>query len=180
MAKRRGFQLAGYVVGVVLVGLLLANFLACEPPVGPDGGAGADFDATLYYTKTEVDALVADVVRDTGETGQLLAGVDWDGRTPVGFTPPSDATGALVEIVATNGSATDKTYYIQFSSDDTGGSIVAQFTLIAGAGYTSFTGYAVVPAGSGTMYAWHDTIHSGAAADITSVDISVRPVVWLK
>jgi len=180
MSKKHSFYLAGWVLGGVLIGLLFANVLACELDPDNDGGAGADFDASLYYTKAEVDALITTVVQDTGLDAQLLAGAEWAERTPVGFSCPSDAKAVLVEIIGTNSSATDKSFYIQFSPDNTGALIVGQFTLDANANYTSVFGYTTISPGSTTLYAWHDIVHSGAATDWTGVDISVRPVVWFK
>ncbi|MDA3957245.1 hypothetical protein [Oceanispirochaeta sp.] len=170
------------VVVILTAAAALSVMGSCNPATG---GGGADFDETLYYTKAEVDAAVQAAVDTispvTGTASAIaLAGVEWAGRTPVGFAVPNGARWVLVEIIADNGSASDYGFFIQFSSTSAGGSIVAQFELAAGAGYSQFMGLAAVPAGATTMYGWHDTVHSGATATITGANVSIQPKLWLK
>ena len=64
------FVVLAFVVGVFF-------FLQCDMGVNGDnddnddnGGAGADFDETLYYTKSDVDQLIADAT----ESAYAIAG----------------------------------------------------------------------------------------------------------
>jgi hypothetical protein len=172
----------GMTVALAIVGIVTGSVVACDSLFGSDdadGGAGADFDGSLYYTKTDTDTLLNNVIRSGTESAQTLAGVDWAGKTPVGFAVPDGVSGAMVEVVVGNGSATDAMLYIQFSGDATGADLVVQAKVGAGL-YNSFLGYTRVPAGSSTLYGWHDTIHSEAVGSLTGIDVSVRPVLWFR
>lgn len=143
------------------------------------GGEGADFDSSLYYTKTEVEALIAAVTPEWDLTdAQELTDVDWGGRTPTGFTVPDGAQSVLVEVIASSSVATNN-FYIQFSQDDGGGTIIAQFKLSAD-GYSSYLGLAQVPAGATTMYGWNDTGHDTPQTDLANISVSIQPRLWLK
>ncbi len=185
----------GVTVALAVVGFVMGSVVACDSLFGSDdGGGGADFDSSLYYTKTEVDsqfdavylktesdALIADVFRADVSAGQQITAVDWAGRTSSGFSVPTGATGVLVNIIVNNNSGSPKTLYIQFSSSDAGGDFILQGTVLD-TGYTSFFGYATVPTNATVMYGWHDYSggHSGTSSDLTNVAITVKPVVWLE
>lgn len=175
----------------VLAALVLAAavvfLISCDPD---GGGAGADFDAALYYTKTEIDAMIDSAVQeavdaaepvDDTSTALSLTGVDWAGRTGNFAVPSGGVERVLVEVIASNGSVDEKICYITFGSSETNGQVIAQFTLPGSdAGYKQFLGIATVPAGATVMYGWHETVHAGAAADLTGVSISIKPKLWLK
>jgi len=153
---------------------VLIFVLSCSEP-GASGGEGADFDASSYYTKSEVDAMLPE-----WETAspQELTGAGWSGRTATGFTVPSGSTMAMVEIIGSSG--TEYQLYIQFSATDSGSDIVSQFNLPGDGNYYSHIGMVSIPSGTSTLYGWHDTVHSGAAASISSGAVSIRPIVWFR
>ncbi len=198
MSKKRILQMAGFVFGGILIGLLLTNVLACEMNLDddPNGGAGADFDESLYYTKTEIDSLfsaystaievnglVEEVVQNaTTEATQSITVVGWAGKTD-GWSSPEGATSALFKIVLSGGTVDpNKALYITVSATNTGSpSIISQFSVEDTGGFTSFFGYATFPAGS-DVYAWHDsdTGHAGAVTNLSGISVTVQPVVWFK
>ncbi len=154
--------------------IALVLVLSCSEP-GASGGEGADFDASSYYTKSEVDAMLPEW---DSAAPQNLTGAGWTGRTSAGFTVPSGSTMAMVEIIGTSG--TEYQLYIQFSATDSGSDIVSQFSLPGDGNYYSHIGMVSIPSETSTLYGWHDTVHSGAAGDISSANVSIRPIVWFK
>ncbi|HAK47353.1 MAG TPA: hypothetical protein DCO79_15720 [Spirochaeta sp.] len=51
------------VIIISLAAILIFSFTSCDPN-GDDGGQGADFDEAQYYTKTDVENLIADAVTE--------------------------------------------------------------------------------------------------------------------
>lgn len=160
------------------------SFISCGG--GDEGGAGADFDATQYYTKTEVDGLVTGVVTNSSATADTITGNDFAGRTSTGWAAPAGAKAAIMELSITNsdsGSA-DLTTYIEVSvSDETAASMGTSMTVPADGTYYSKIFYVPVSGGK-TIVAYHpySSGHFGIT-DLTTIDnfeISVKPVAWLK
>jgi len=90
---------------MVLAMVLAFSMLSFSCGDGSDGGAGAEFDASLYYTKsevyskTEVDAMVPEIGSGSG----YIAGTGWDNRAessgnPVAYAVPTGAKSAIFEI----------------------------------------------------------------------------------
>ena len=182
-------------LSLIMAASLLMVFAACDPN---NGGEGADFDDTLYYTKTDVDSMISaleteidqavseavDAVEPVDGTADAiaLAGIDWVGRTPVGFNVPGDGVErVIVEITGYNGTGSGEQFYICFGSSETNSETMAQFYLPADGGYHSFLGLVTIPDGATTMYGWHDTSPASAYdGDYTGFSIYVRPKLWLK
>ncbi|MFA6506981.1 MAG: hypothetical protein WCT14_12815 [Treponemataceae bacterium] len=170
------FVLAGFIgAGGTL---LLTN--SCDL-FGSSGGSGADFDSSLYYTKAEVNALLADVFRGTpSDSYQQLLNVAYAGRAPDGWTVPDGFTAGLFEVnvAAIPPGTSDGAINIIVSSADSLDAPDIQFT-------ASTTGYSTalftapnLTAGS-VVYAWHTTGHGGAS-NLTYHTVAVRCRGWLK
>lgn len=178
---------------VVAASLLLGS---CEPDPADIGGAGADFDETLYYTKTDVDALISELYTKTEvdaaveavrpvvgtASEKTLPDVGWAGRTG-GFTVPEGATSVLVKVIAANSNTTvvKGIFYMVFSETGSAGTLIGEISIPPGT-RTTYLGWAAVGSGATTMYGWHDSDsgHGGSAADLTDVTIRIQPVLWLK
>jgi hypothetical protein len=167
--------------------LLVFALLGCN---NDTGGGGADFDATLYYTKAETnsllesyytkaqtDPLLADVVRE-GSDSQAISGVGWAGKT-AGFTVPTGATSVLVKVSGYNSTGGDLVIGVTLSETEAlTQNVIAHYTAAAGQ-YYSVLGYVTVT-GATTVYAWHNTGLAGAASALTGITINVQPVLWFK
>lgn len=174
--------------------LVFCIFLfACDPANGGDngGGQGADFDASLYYTKTEidarfyeksvVDAKLSETVRIETVTAKELTGVGWTGRTD-GFTVPAGYKAAVMEIKGYKDSSGDpKNLSLTFGGTSSSSSMVVfDFTVFNDDSYYTHLVFIEIPEGTATLYAWHNTANGGASADLDGVTVNVRPVAWFK
>lgn len=177
-------------VWTVLTGVLLclaagAGFLlltSCE-----NGGAGADFDATQYYTKTEiddsfytkteidgsfyssteVDAEISDVSPLTGDGDpQWLSSTAGYANKTAGWDVPEGAGSVLVKarIMAPIGS--NLTIYIDSSESGAQG-----WNLTNGTGSEILMLFSV--AGKDHVYAWTDNSPG-------SDNVEVAPFIWLR
>jgi len=169
-----------FIVVVMVIG-------SCDP----GGGQGAEFDATQYYTRTEVDAIVTDAIQQAidavqplgdASEGQALTDVDWTGRTLDGFAVPEGARYVLVEMTGTNDSGSAQTFYMVVCGNETDGQLVGQFTLPTGGSYNQYLGLAGIPEGTTRIYGWHNASggYEFPATDLTDVEILVRPLLWFK
>jgi hypothetical protein len=143
------------------------------------GGTGADFDATLYYTKTEVDGLVDGVFQGFPQDSyQPLTGVDFAGRAATGWVVPAGVTAGFFEVnVYASGAASGPVNIIistatNSDAPDTG------FTPSTGCYSTALFMAPSLTAGS-TVYAWHTTGHSGAP-NLTNLQVAVRCRGWIR
>ncbi len=205
--NKKSHMIVSIGAGFFAIALVLTSLFACDLMTSifgrtPDGGAGADFDATQYYTKTEVDDLISslsytkteidtqidglnedisDMLVWANNSWQSPSDVGWAGRTTSGFTAPEDATGALVEVFINNNSGEDKTFYVCFSPNSEASGLVLQTTAHDG-DFETFVGYSYIGSDSRTIYGWHDSDsgHAGAATDLTSVAFKMRPLLWIR
>jgi len=148
--------------------LLIAGFisisLSCSLPED-SGGSGAEFDASLYYTKDEVNSRIADkVVYDSASPQWIPSGAGFSNKT-TGWAVPDGATVAVFEIkqMSTDGNTT----LVYFGETDT---LPTEVKFIDDAGST----WAFVPVGGkAAIFAWADIAPS---AD----NLEVSPVMWVK
>jgi|GEM_PF-3178858 len=135
------------------------------------GGAGAEFDETLYYTKTEVDAAITAAIPDTsgGEPQNIPGGgTGFDYRTD-GWSVPDGASYAIF-VVQPAGNVLDETGNIAVTIG-TGATTSDTISFLDGTHYQ--TGIVSV-VGMDTIYAWADT-DAGVGNEI-----KVYPVIWFK
>lgn len=169
----------------LIIALLLSLTLSnCKSSSDDSGGAGAEFDASQYYTKTEVDEKLSTVITGTSATGQTITGNDSAGGTATGWTVPTGTTSALFSITISNYSGATLCTYIGVG-ETYSGAIISTSTCVPNDGnYYATTFWAPVTAGT-NVKAFHDysSGHSGVT-DLSSLssnfEISVKPVTWLK
>lgn len=142
------------------------------------GGAGADFDATQYYTKTEIDSMLLDVVQSGGGGGPLTASnVGYDNGLTL--TVPAGATGALVKITGYNTSGSAQVIGISAGYAATGGGVVFHGKL--NTDYDMVMGYVSFGAGTTDFRIWYNTGLGGAEYfNFTQCTLYVEPVAWFK
>jgi len=144
------------------------------------GGAGAEFDETLYYTKTEIDEMF-DLVYTKTEVNAMIpdtsggepqnipgGGTGFDYRTD-GWSVPDGASSAIF-VVQPAGNALDETGNIAVTIG-TGATTSDTISFLDGTHYQ--TGIVSV-VGMDTIYAWADT-DAGVGNEI-----KVYPVIWFK
>ena len=142
-----------------------------------NGGAGADFDATQYYTKTEVDgnfyskteidAEISDVSPLSGDGDpQWLSSTAGYANKTAGWDVPEGAGSVLVKarIMAPIGS--DVTIYIDSAESGAQG-----WYLTSGTGNEILMIFSV--AGKDHVYAWTDNSPG-------SDNVEVAPFIWLR
>jgi len=172
----RGVSL--FLVFCLGAGLTLLVTNSCDS--GGDGGSGADFDSTLYYTKTEVNNLLDGVFTGlSNDAYQTITGVDFAGRASTPWTVPAGCTAGLFEVNAGATSYSSGPLNIIVSAATTDAVPDIQFTP-ASAGYS--TALFVVPAltPNTQVYAWHTTNHSGSANVSAGITVAVRCRGWLR
>ncbi len=115
----------GSIIILSLAAILLFSLTSCNTD-GDDGGQGADFDATQYYTKTQVDGLIASAVTQAVDQAtpdqytitpiaadgpaKTLSGVGWDYKTGA-WTVPDGANFGIFNIEV-SGAAPDGSIFI--------------------------------------------------------------------
>ncbi len=157
--------------------LLVTN--SCDSS-GGGGGSGADFDSTLYYTKSEVNGLLDGVFTGLpNDAYQTIMDVDFDGRASTGWQVPAGVTAGLFEVNAGATSYASGPLNIIVSSATTARAPDIQFTP-ASAGYS--TALFVVPdlTPSSYVYAWHTTGHSGSTNVSAGIVVAVRCRGWIR
>ena len=157
-----------YLLPVILLIMGLA-FSYCDSgdDGGSGGGAGADFDATLYYTKadldggalntlyyteTETDSLLGDKTDNTdfidsikiltgGSGSSVLSNIGWANRDTTGWTPPTDATQVLVKITVCQDQADSGDIVVGFGTTESGSQVSIAAPL---SGYDGQTGTTII------------------------------------
>ncbi len=141
-----------------------------------DGGSGADFDASLYYTKTEVDSLITTTddripaVIAAGTSGTTVTGTTYAAGDEV--TVPSDAIAALVEIQVINNTGGDS-YPVVSIGTAADNNAAHTFDLLDASGENVRKKLVMcfLPADPAeTLNAW--------ASSVTNLDISVTPQIY--
>ncbi len=178
---------AGFVLGAATMVLVTSSCNLGGDSGGTDGtgGSGADFDASLYYTKTEVDDKLFKIVEnETQSTPKPVTGNSYD--TGTSFTvPDTNVKGVLLQVEyfteSTYNPPADKTIYLRCGKDTTAGEVFASFGLSTGGAYISVLGYRLLNNAS-TIKIWHDPTLPKAISSIPPQDviINVKPVLWFR
>ena len=171
----------------VIVCVAAFSVMSCDSGSSSDGGAGADFDASQYYTKTEVDGLISSVIDNSTDVHDSITGNDFAGGTATGWSSPAGAKGAIMELSVYNNTASLLISYIEVSSSDgTNANMGTSITVPNDGSYYSKIFYVPV-AGDTTIVAYHpySSGHSGitdlsALTSGTYYEIQVKPVAWFK
>lgn len=133
------------------------------------GGEGADFDASLYYTKTEVDTMIANVspLSGAGDPQWLSNSLGWSNRT-TGWAVPEGANMVLIKVrimtplsdgITINAEETDTTPDSWSLISGTGNSILMYFNV----------------SGKDNIYAWADVNAPGGGGNV-----ELSPIAWLR
>ncbi len=90
---------------------VLLGVSGCSTGSGDDnGGSGADFDSTLYYTRTQVDDLLKYAVQFWPANGTATTISQSGFVNGASFTFPSgNVSGLILEVFLKNGAAVTKT-----------------------------------------------------------------------
>lgn len=185
---KRNLVLVTLLIGVVLLSLALSCNLP-EDGVTDNGGSGADFDESLYYSKTEIDSMLTsfytktetdDLVSSDFETGptdtQTSTAETWTNKTS-GWIVPSDASYMLVRITKNGDGNT--------SQDDISITISTDLTVTTNNTYycrqdayqDSETLLMLIPViGNSTVYGWYNEPSSINRVN----DIIFTPLLWIK
>ena len=165
-------ELRKYFVLVLFSIVLL--FTACNN----GGGEGADFDASLYYTKAEIDdnfydktatdSAIADVapLSGPGNPQWLSNTTGWANRT-TGWAVPEGANSVLVNVRIMAPLSNNITVY--FGSAEAASN---SWDLIAGTGNTILMCFNV--SAKETVYAWTEVNSPGVD------NVELAPVIWLR
>ena len=101
-------------------------FVQCDSSGGgsDSGGTGADFDANLYYTKSEIETKLTalEQIRVVTETvaNNYVTGLGYaNGTSP--YDIPSGFSGAIYQVTATNASGAAKIIEVHFSANNAAG-----------------------------------------------------------
>lgn len=144
-----------------------------------DGGSGADFDSSQYYTKTEVETIVNNIFQGMkNDAYQQLTGVDFSGKATTGWTVPAGCNAGFFEVNVGASSFTGGAINIIVSSASTTDAPDIQFTP-ASTGYSTALFIAPQLTAGSTVYAWHTTLHGGASA-LTGADVGIRCRGWIR
>lgn len=144
-------------------------FLSCSKDESSDnGGAGADFDASLYYTRTEVDGLLQDVVQEDNlqEISISQAGYSNGGN----LTVKSGSRSVLLRIFI-NSSNTNNIELWAGSSESSGTRV---FEANVGNGNLTVPAFAIFNP-SETIKVWQSQ-----GNQLNNCTITVRPLAWFK
>ena len=172
------------VIILSLAAILLFSLTSCNTD-GDDGGQGADFDATQYYTKTEVDGLIASAVTQAVDQAtpdsytiapvaadgppKAIDATGWDNRVGPWTVPTGANFGSFkIEIGSTSiGSAT----YVYIGANN-----VDQYETYL-LEYDNMIIDLILPTfGSSSIYAWTDD----SAVAPTSNEYTVTSLFWIK
>lgn len=164
--------------------LLFAS--GCSMSSGDDtGGSGADFDSTLYYTRTQVDDLLKYAVQIAPANGTALSITQTGFLNGASFTLPyNDIKGIVMEVFVKNGAMTTKTIGLALTSTDSAGSGGAYIkTLPFGAYSQEFVYFPNWSSAAGsTIVVWQDSAqaYGTAASDLTDMEIKVNVIQWVR
>lgn len=150
------------------------------------GGAGADFDETMYYTKTQTDDKLQYKVNFEPANGSKTTITSTGFANGASFTVPSGFTwvrGLFVEVYLRNQSSSTKIISLVLTSTNSPGSGGAYIvTLPAGAHSKQFVFFPPSSATAGsTVVLWQDPAqaYGEASTDLTNVTIEVTPNHWI-
>ena len=98
---------------------------ACSQDSSDDGGQGADFDESLYYTKTEIDQTINQLVVEHMNSNvqpdiQEMTGSGWDKRTVTGWQPSTKAAYVMLRILVSNTTGSTQRLPICFATAEDG------------------------------------------------------------
>ncbi len=156
----------------------------CDSSLGgsDSGGAGADFDAHLYYTKSEIETKLAalEQVRVVTEpvANNYVTGLGYANGTD-SYNAPSGFSGAIYQVTVMNNSGVAKTIEVHFSADNTAGNGTYWSTKISldhGTLY-QLCGVTKLYAGLTGVKGW---LGSGSSAWDTNMSVMITPLYWLK
>jgi hypothetical protein len=176
---------AGLVLGYVSMTLVTVS---CSlDSGGGSGGAGADFNPDLYYTKGDINTLLADVsenIRSVVGMPQItdgeLSGAGYAGKVAFAV-PDTNVKGALIKITATKPTDYRNICISVGTGTEASGILTLHFTLIPTGSYSYSSYNAFVPfSNATTIEAWHNTSESGASPTIDDTAIKIQPVVWFR
>lgn len=177
---------------IIMICIIVSlSLFACSKD--DNGGQGAEFDSSLYYTKTEIDQRINQLVSlhvnsNVQPDVQELAGSGWDKRTVTGWTPPSlKASYVLLRITVSNATGSTQRLTLNFSTskDAVGDSGFDQNVPVTVNQYQKVTYYhfmSVPAVESGQVfYAWYDDAQDNAIAAgnfPSGFSVSVVPI-WI-
>ena len=167
--------------------ILIFSLTSCETG-GDDGGQGADFDETQYYTKTEVDALIADAITqavdDATPDSYTIAPVaadgpgkaiqsdgDWGGAGVAGpWTVPSGANFGVfkIEIGSTTTASPTYVYIGANNTDQCEDYLLLDDNMVIDVTLPSYS--------AASIYAWTDD----PACTTTTNEYVVTCLYWIK
>jgi len=165
---------AGFVLGAATMVLVTSSFNLGGDSGGTEGtgGSGADFDPTLYYTKTQIDdKLVKIVENETQSTLTRVTGNNYNDGISFNV-PDTNVKGVLLQVDYFTESfynpPADKTIYLRCGKDSASGEVFASFGLSTAGAYISVLGYRWLNNAS-TIRIWHDPTLP-----------NVKPVLWFR
>lgn len=165
---------------------VLLGVSGCSTDSGDDsGGSGADFDSTLYYTRTQVDDLLKYAVQFWPANGTESTITQAGFANGVSLTfPASNVSGLVLEVYVKNTSGSSKTIGLALTGTNSPGSGGAYVRTLPDGGYSKeFVFYpAWSSTGGGTIVVWQDTAQADgtAASSLAGLEIKVNVIYWVK
>ena len=176
---------------ILVISMLILGLLACSAESEDNGGQGADFDSSMYYTKAEIDENINELVGIAFENSrpdeQDLAGSGWDNRTVTGWEVPARASYVLLRITVSNSSGATQRLPLRFATavDALGDGGFDQNVPVTVNEYQQVTYYHFMTmsgGGDGEMaYAWYDeTMNEAIPAGEFPAGFTVTVVpIWI-
>jgi len=175
-------KIIGWVLAIGIAAFVLpqCEFMGLSESSDGSGGSGADFDASQYYTKEEVDTFIREIVHDGNWwDGGELTGSGWSNRGS-GWAIPENAAFIMVELRLTGATTGDTLVNLSITDIDSNASQLSVYTTIPESSTTVTTHY-VLPVNDGnfdgatTLYPY-----IGSPADFPSgFTVDVRCIGWI-